>query len=76
MNEFLSRTRRLLGDRAFILSAALSTGVTVLFMFMVVYLLSRDKINITKIAEVSVNSHNNPQEHEKTTSSISGYINW
>jgi hypothetical protein len=52
MDTFSSRMHSLLRDRAFLLSAGSSVVATVLFMIMVMYLLSRDKINITKIADV------------------------
>jgi hypothetical protein len=71
MNAFLSRTRRLLGDRAFILSAGLSMAATVLFMATAVYLIGRDKINITKIADMSVVSINNPVERKTNTNQLS-----
>jgi hypothetical protein len=71
MNAFLSRTRRLLGDRAFILSAGLSMAATVLFISMAVYLIGRDKINITKIADMSVVSINTPIERKTNTNRLS-----
>jgi hypothetical protein len=71
MNAFLSRTRRLLGDRAFILSAALSMAAAVLFMSMAVYLIGRDKINITKVADMSVVSINKPIERKINTNRLS-----
>lgn len=56
MNAFLFRIRRLLGDRAFILSAGLSVVSVFIFMSTAVYLLGQDKINITKIADVEFNN--------------------
>lgn len=71
MNAYLFRTHRLLGDRAFILSAGLSTAATVLFMSMALYLIGRDRINIIKIADMSVISINKPIEHKIDTNPLS-----
>jgi hypothetical protein len=53
MDTFLSQLRSLLRDQAFLLSAGFSVAATIIFMITAVYLLSLDKINITKIADVS-----------------------
>jgi len=53
MDTFSSQIRGLLRVQAFLLSAGLSVAATIIFMATVLYLLSLDKINITKIADVS-----------------------
>jgi hypothetical protein len=76
MNAFLPRTRRLLEDRAFILSAVLSMAAIVLFMPMAVYLICRDKINITKIADMLVVSINKTIERKTNTNPLSAIYQW
>jgi hypothetical protein len=71
MDAFLSRVRNLLKDRAFILSASLSVVVIVLFMFTTVYLMVLDKLNVTKIADMSVVSINDPIVRDINTNPLS-----
>jgi len=70
MYTFLGKVRGLLRDQAFILSAGLSVAATFLFMSLAVYLLSLDRINIIKIAEVS--SLEVSHESEAKSKPISG----
>jgi hypothetical protein len=73
MGKFLLQMRDLLRDRAFVWSAALSIAVTVIFISTSIYLFGFDKINITKIAQVSITEVNkDSRENEINAKPISG----